>query len=224
MKVKKLLQEYNEPEVFAVTDDNIKHWVQNMYTFKNRGFVWGAQEWVSLSDINNYKTGETWNDKPNTVTKRPPYYYIPTPLKKYKCRVYLNHPQTIQRRVRTKIELDKVSYNPYKMFDTSSHSIIIPEDRYYWIIVENWFDKGAVPGGVYSVVAARNDKPLSKDCLIERDDMCPAGDSRDIQPHGIDAWPLKKGDKISLWLVYYFGGPCILKTAHTQNFLTIISV
>jgi len=217
----KLLQEYNQPHVFAVGEGGIKHWVQNMFTFSKRGFVWGEQVKVSLSEINNYVTGETWNDDPHVETKRAEYFYMPPPGKKYRCRVYLGHEQTIQYRVRTKIELDIPDYDPFKMFDQKSHSIVIPESADYLIIPECWYDLGAKDGGVYSVIVAKNDKHLSKDCLIERDDMCADDKQKDIQPHAADVVALKKGDRISLWTVFYHGGPCKLKVAHTQNYLTI---
>lgn len=225
----KLLQAKGQPEVFIIIND-IKHWLQNKVTYdyygKVYGFEWNAWERISLEGLNEYETGATYNEDPNvpTLPTRSIYNPLPEPAKKlWYCRAYLNHSQIIPPKVRTKIELDTPSYDPDGMFDAKRHVMKIQEDRIYLLIGTVWFDKGAVPGGVYSAIVAKNDKPLSKDCLIERDDMCPAGSSRDIQPGAPDGWPLKKGDEISLWAIYYFGGPCELKTAHTQNFLTIIS-
>ncbi|GAI71146.1 unnamed protein product, partial [marine sediment metagenome] len=70
-------------------------------------------------------------------------------------------------------------------------------------------------GGVYSVQVRKNN-----DIIMERDGMC-AYSNRDVDPEVVDVWPLKKGDKISLWTVYYFGGPCTLKAVERKNYLTI---
>lgn len=224
----KLLQVRGEPEVFIVLND-IKHWLQNKFTYdeygKIYGFGWGEWGLVNLEEINEYETGKTLNTDSSvpTLPTRDIYNPMPEPGRKiYRCRAYLNHSQIIQKRVRTKIELDKVSYDPDGMFDLASHSIEIKGGEFASFIGEVWYDFGATDGGVYSVIVAKNDKHASKDCLIERDDMCAGKDSKDIQPHGTDWWPVKKKDRISLWTVPYFGGPCELKTAHTQNFLTVV--
>jgi len=229
-----LLQAQREPEVFIVLND-IKHWLQNKKTYddysRTYGYEWNAWKLVTLEEINEYETGETYNTDSNVPTKRTRDIYNPLPepeRKCYYCRAYLNHKQVIPYKVRTKIELDKPSeekYDPDGMFEASSNSIVIPKGDRFWLLIGGvWYDKGAVDGGVHSAIVAKNDKSLSKDALIEHDDMCASSSSKDIQPQRPDVWPLKEGDKISLWTVFYHGGPCELKTAHTQNFLTVVSV
>jgi len=226
-----VLAAIKQPEVFAASwkqfNDEKKHWIENPETFVKLGKIYGF-DWydiernIPLEKLNERETGDTivW-DKSKQEFKigrraRDIYY----PVKVCGCRAYLNHRQVIPCRERTKIELDVISYGT-EMFEKEDHSIRILEDGRYIIIGETWYDLGAIDGGMYSVIVAKNGKPESKDALIERDDMCADNEHKDIQPHGIDILPLEKGDRISLWTVFYFGGPCELKTAHTQNFLTV---
>lgn len=137
----------------------------------------------------------------------------------YMCRMFLNHHQTIPCRVNTQIELDATSYDPNGCFDATSHSYIVKKTGNYVLIGEVWYNWGAADGGVYSVQVRRNNE-----IIMERDDMCADPHGKDIQPHAVDIFPLMEGDRISLWTVFYKGGPCELKTVERQNYLTIFKL
>ncbi|GAI71148.1 unnamed protein product [marine sediment metagenome] len=134
----------------------------------------------------------------------------------YEFRGWLNHAQTIQLHVPTKIELDQTSYDPDGCFELSTRSYVVKENGDYLIIGGVWYDYGAVDGGIYSVQVRKNNS-----IIMERDGMCAHATHKDIQPHATDIWPLQTGDKISLWTVYYHGGPCPLRIVERQNYLTI---
>lgn len=230
-----LKQAIKQPDVFGLSreqfNDEKKHWIENITTFRQLGKKYGfdlydIQKNIPLKELNQHETGDTilWDAEKEeyVIGQRAKDIYYPRIVTG--CRAYLNHRQIIEERVRTKIELDVCSYGS-DMFDRDDHSIIVPESAPRYLIIGGvWYDFGAVDKGVYSVVVAKNGKPLSKDALIERDDMCASSEGKDIMPHGMDVWPLEKGDKISLWTVFYKGGPCELKTAHTQNYLTVIKL
>ena len=134
----------------------------------------------------------------------------------YKFRAWLGHQQVIPLRVNTRIELDRVTYDPQGCFDPGTRSYVVKEDGDYLLIGEVWYDYGAVDGSIYSVQVRRNDA-----IIMERDGMCSSSAHKDIQPHAADIWPLRKGDRISLWTVGYHGGPFTLKVVERQNYLTI---
>lgn len=217
-----LVQAEGEPEVFVVILEEKKCWVQTYETLERKGWadLVGGRQTLPLSELNKWPTGDTilWEDGQFIVGSKPREIYFPTEVigKSYGCRAWLNHQQIIPAKTPTKIELDRISYDPEGCFDLSTHSYIVKADEDHIIIGEVWYDLSCIDGGVYSVQVRQNNN-----IIMERDDMCSSSTDKDIQPHTVDILPLKKDDRISLWTVGYGGGPYRLKVAERQNYLTI---
>ena len=67
------LQAINEPEVFVILD-NVKHWIQNWDTAVALEYNLSTRKYVTLEEINKYKTGKTLNEVGDPEKPRDIYF------------------------------------------------------------------------------------------------------------------------------------------------------